>query len=152
MKMTYDIRYIVNDDCVIAFASPNRLDDQVEKLRRIVAFYFDVDGNDNKGLLIPKNTSRIPNPTFGPYSVTMDGIERWAYKGIARLKPGDTADVEVAKEIARKKALRQASSAYRQALLKLDEQIALIQFDLATSCNKLSKKMFDLTNEINPNA
>lgn len=134
-KMTYDIQFIVNEDSVVAIARPNMLSERLEKLRRLVAFYFDVEVQEEKGLLITKS-SRIPNPTLG------------AYKGIARLKNGDAKNIELAKSIARRKALRQATAAYREAYKVLKRQVSIIANDVDTSIRVLGNKIEKFTDEI----
>lgn len=134
-KMTYNIEFIVNDNSVVAIARPNMLNEKLEKLRRLIAFYFDVDGKEIDNLFFA-NSTRIPNPTVG------------TYKGVARLKNGDTNNIELAKSIARRKALRQATAAYREAYKILKRQVSIIANDVDTSIRVLDKKIDSFTNEI----
>jgi hypothetical protein len=134
-KMTYNIQFIVNEDSVVAIAQPNMLSERLEKLRRLVAFYFNVNGKEVDNLFLT-NSTRIPNPTVG------------VYKGVARLKNGDAKNIELAKSIARRKALRQATAAYREAYKTLKRQVSIIANDVDISIRVLDNKIKKLTDEI----
>ena len=58
------------------------------------------------------------------------------FKGVARLKPGDASDVELAKRIARAKAERAAYKAYKTAVMHTVEYYEAILQDLQEFVDK----------------
>lgn len=87
IKMKTDVRYIIHDNAVVAIVKPTTVD----KITQFVTTVF-WNLNDEK---LPK----FPLPA--------------EYKGVAKYKAGDKHDVEMAKAIARKKAMRSAYKAIK---------------------------------------
>ena len=71
------------------------------------------------------------------------------FKGIARYKSGDANDKELAKEIARSKAVRRAFKAYRNVAQHCFDIITGEAFDLCGFMNSITKKIDKVQDEIN---
>lgn len=92
LKMKFEIKYIHNDNTVVAIAKPTTFD---KNLDMAAAQYIFLTGREPK--------TKLP----------------CEFKGIARLKAGDSDDLEIGRKIARKKALRQAYSIYGNYALEI---------------------------------
>lgn len=120
-KMTFNYDYIVNDKAVICFASPNRIDKNLE-------FWV--------GVYI-RETGHKPKNTIAP-----------EYKGVARFKEGDVYDPDTAEEIARCKAVRAAFNAYKALYFEIFEFVSTKAADLYGTADSIEKKTDKITNEI----
>lgn len=74
--------------------------------------------------------------------------ENYYWTGKAILKPGDTMDIEVAKGIARRKAMRSYYNSVRAEYSKVWEKIARIAAERLAYIEKAEAKASDLTLEI----
>lgn len=125
-KMNYDVRYIVNDDCVVAIASPLKRDKTTHTASKILR---ELEPN-----------RPLPN------------VLRCEYKGIARHKSTDKVDIELAKEIAKKKAIRKATKAFsfynKQVFKRLMHE--MVQYkqtceSMDAKIETFDKEIFDMT-------
>lgn len=138
MKIKSNVRFIEGEDSCTCIATPAPCSaiERIEKLRRIVAFYYDIPCLDEDFLVPLSKSKRIPMP-FTQKCV-----------GVARYKSGDVKDIEMAKRIARKKAVRRLMKEYRNTLKILKQQIEYINRETQTSVDMLSRKIDKITNEI----
>lgn len=138
--MRYNFKYFENKDkdnnvtAVTCIAIPAELDLKLNKLSRMIAFYFDLEGINN-GSNIIVNSKRIPNP----YK---------EYIGVARLKPNDKNDLKIAYKVARKKALRRAISSFNQAYKTINHQLNCIKGELWDTIISNDHKISKITSEI----
>lgn len=127
MKMRCRSSFIIKDNTVICRVTPIEEEgSMIRKLMNIVAFYY----NESP------SSKRIVNP-FKQF-----------YKGIAILKDGDTNNIELAKKIARKKAVRQMFKCYKNSLKNCYDQIINISTEIETSRNSVLRKIDKITDEI----
>lgn len=81
------------------------------------------------------------------YGIVPDKIKK-TYKGVARLKDNDKFDSNAAKEIARKKAMRQMYKDYRNYMLELYDKISLWQYNYFDHIGSVTEKANKMTKEI----
>lgn len=120
-KMTFNYDYIVNDGAVICFASPNKIDKNLEFW---VGVYIQEKGYKPKNTIAPE------------------------YKGVARFKEGDINDPETAAEIARCKAVRSAFNAYKALYFEIFDFVSSKSADIYGTFVSIDKKTNKITNEI----
>lgn len=125
-KVQCDVRFQINDEAIICMIIPNVKDITI------------IEAED------------IFERMYGYIPV----LEVKTYKGIARRKPGDTNDIKMGMEIARKKAMRQMYKAYRNYMLMIYDKINLWQdnfFDhignVTEKANKMTREIKELTKE-----
>jgi hypothetical protein len=70
------------------------------------------------------------------------------FKGVAVRKPSDKSDTEMAKEIARKKAMRLAYKTYKNYIRLMEKEIFKIVFDFNLINGEIEKKIKDIEDEI----
>ena len=119
------IRYHINNGTVVCIVTPvtNHLYNYLYDMEQAVG---------NAGISLP---ILVP-----PY--------RKEYKGIARLKEGDTHDLKLAKEIARKKAIRKMYKEYYNAILKMCEYFGMAWGRYMDILNEVSDRVDIFDNEI----
>ena len=126
MKMRCRSSFVVKDNIVVCRVTPiEEEDSMLRKLMNIVGFYY----NENF-------SKRIINPFIQ------------SYKGVAILKDGDINNIELAKKIARKKAVRQMFKCYKNSLKNCYDQIINISTEIETSRNSVLRKVDKITDEI----
>lgn len=126
-KMKFNIEYkVVNDNVVVCYATPVMVDDRIRKFQNLYTYVSYQYRNEYlKGSVIPK-----------------------AFKGIAVRKPSDENDIEMAKEIARKKAMRLAYKTYKNYIRLMEKEIFKIVFDFNLINGEVEKKIKDIEDEI----
>jgi hypothetical protein len=87
LKIKFETKYIMHDNAVIAYVRPITIKDS-----GLISI------NTYRGISFTKGRPPYPNKTF---------------KGVARLKEGDTCNLQTAKNIARRKAVRTAYRAFK---------------------------------------
>ena len=120
-KQSYDVRFQYYDKAVVCYVKPLKLN-ALESDMTNIAFRLDHRG--------------WPHGT--PYDIF--------YKGVATLKKGDTSNLEEAKAIARRKAIRAATSAIEQYNFKKYKALenVLNQYgEYITSIGKVKQTMTD---------
>lgn len=125
-KMTFDYRFVENDDVVICFVTPTYQQDEMVRYWALA--------NLIKG--------EMPSEDIDIISGDVE------FKGIARYKTGDTNDKELAREIARSKAVRRAFKAYRNVAQHCFDVITGEAFDLCGFMNSITKKIDKVQSEI----
>lgn len=123
-KMKFEYRYIINDGAVICFARPAMESPIVQTWTKN---YF------------------VMVPSASVYTKTQLLPE---YKGVARLKNGDTSDIEIAKDVARSKAVRAAFKNYRNYLAEIFDYIARELYDFGGTIMSIDKKIAAVDEEI----
>lgn len=126
MKMRCRSSFVVKDNIVICRVTPiEEEDSMVKKLMSIISFYYD-----------ESFYKRIINPF------------NQIFQGVATLKEGDVNNIELAKKIARKKAVRQMFKCYKNSLKNCYDQIINISTEIETSRNSVLRKIDKITDEI----
>ena len=127
-----DVEYIIQDDVVICLLQPAY--SWIDKALTGTSVLADASG-----ISYPLNTYENYLPSY--------------FKGIARRKPGDEPNIEIAKQIARKKAYRNMCKNYRAVLgMFIDKQIQVTQayLELLDSLNcKIDEVDEEILNTIN---
>ena len=123
-KMKFRYRYIINDGAVICFARPAMESPIVQTW---ASYYFMMDPSVSARI----KTQRLPE-----------------YKGVARLKNGDTSDIEIAKDVARSKAVRAAFKNYRNYLSEIFDYIARELYYFGGTIMSIEKKIAAVDEEI----
>lgn len=123
-KTQYNSDYKVFNGAVKVTITPSREDDRFMKA---LAVYYNI------------NEERFPQ---------FQKHRPQAFVGVAKLKDGDTNNVEQAKRIARRKALRQMYSFYYNVMKEMKEnfemRVSELDFDLA----RLSESKREMTRQI----
>lgn len=124
LKQTFDVKYkFYNDNKIVeCFVVPQK---RLEYLR--------VDLNLYKDSVSTSDADRECN---------------YFWNGKAVLKPGDTMDIEIAKDIARRKAMRSYYNEVKQRYREVWEKIARIAEERLAYVEKAEAKASDLTLEI----
>lgn len=122
-KMKFEYRYIINDGAVICFAKP-AMESSIVWAWKNHYFSMAPSGVRIKTQLLPE------------------------YKGVARLKNGDTSDIEIAKDVARSKAVRAAFKNYRNYLAEVFDYIARELYDFGGTIMSIDKKIAAVDEEI----
>ena len=126
MKMRCRSSFIIKDNIVICRVTPiEEEDSMVKKLMSIISFYY--DESFYKRIISPFNQ---------------------IFQGVATLKEGDVNNIELAKKIARKKAVRQMFKCYKNSLKNCYDQIINISTEIETSRNSVLRKVDKITDEI----
>ena len=123
-KMKFEYRYIINDGAVVCFAKP-AMESSIVQTWASYRFMMD-----------PSTSVRIKMQLLPEY------------KGIARLKNGDTSDIEVAKDVARSKAVRAAFKSYRNYLAEIFDYMARELYDFGCTIMSIDKKIAAVDEEI----
>ena len=122
-KMKFEYRYIINDGAVIYFAKPAIASSIVWTWTNYYSTMAPI-GAHIKTQLLPE------------------------YKGVARLKNGDTSDIEIAKDVARSKAVRAAFKNYRNYLAEIFDYMARELYDFGGTIMSIDKKIAAVDEEI----
>lgn len=122
-KMKFEYRYIINGGAVICFAKP-AMKSSIVQTWASYRFMMDPSVSTQKTQLLPE------------------------YKGVARLKNGDTSDIEIAKDVARSKAVRAAFKNYRNYLAEIFDYIARELYDFGGTIMSIDKKIAAVDEEI----
>lgn len=122
-KMKFEYRYIINDGAIICFATPT----MKSSIIRDWCSYYDY---------------------VTPYGIKLKTKLLHEYKGVARLKDGDTSDIEIAKNVARSKAVRAAFKNYRNYLAEIFDYFARELYDFGGSIMSIDKKISAVDEEI----
>lgn len=127
LKQTFDVKYkFYNDNKVVeCFVVPRK---RLEYLR--------VDLNLYKDSVSTSDADRECNG------------ENYFWNGKAVLKSGDTMDIEIAKDIARRKAMRSYYNEVKQRYREVWEKIARIAEERLAYVEKAEAKASELTREI----
>ena len=127
LKQTFDVKYkFYNDNKVVeCFVVPQK---RLEYLR--------VDLNLYKDFVSTSDADRECNG------------ENYFWNGKAVLKSGDTMDIEIAKDIARRKAMRSYYNEVKQRYREVWEKIARIAEERLAYVEKAEAKASELTKEI----
>ena len=123
-KMKFEYRYIINDGAVICFAKPAMESSIVHTWAN---YHFMMAPSINTQI----RTQLLPE-----------------YKGVARLKNGDTSDIEIAKDVARSKAVRAAFKNYRNYLAEIFDYMARELYDFGGTIMSIDKKISAVDEEI----
>lgn len=125
-KMKFEYRYIINPDAVICFAKPAEpaMENSIVWTWTSYCFTIAPSGVRIKTQLLPE------------------------YKGVARLKNGDTSDIEIAKDVARSKAVRAAFKNYRNYLAEIFDYMARELYDFGGTIMSIDKKIAAVNEEI----
>lgn len=123
-KMKFEYQYIINDGAVICFAKPAM---ESSIVRTWASYHF---------MMAPSVSVRIKTKLLPEY------------KGVARLKDGDTSDIEIAKDVARSKAVRAAFKNYRNYLAEIFDYMARELYDFGGSIMSIDKKIAAVDEEI----
>jgi len=126
-KMTFDYRFVENDNVVVCFVTPSR--DCGEEIMRYYTLAH-----------IIKDT--LPDEDA---DIICGDVE---FKGIARYKTGDKNDKELAREIARSKAVRRAFKAYRNVAQHCFEIITNEAMDCCGFITSIDNKIDKVQSEI----
>jgi hypothetical protein len=70
------------------------------------------------------------------------------FKGVAIRKSSDESDIEMAKEIARKKAMRLAYKTYKNYIRLMEKEVFNVTVDFTLANADIRKKICDIENEI----
>ena len=125
-KMTFDYRFVENDDVVVCFVSPKRVDDELMRYWTLAGIIKEEIPNSYKNVLVGE-------------------VE---FKGIARYKSGDINDKELAREIARSKAVRRAFKEYRNVAQYCFDIITKEAIDNCGFIDSIDKKINKVQEEI----
>lgn len=124
MKCTYEF-VVENDKCVVCYATPIWVD---KTTRSIQAIATHVEAYTN-----------MPQKDF-PLGKR--------FKGVAVRKAGDEINIQLAKKIARKKAMRAAIRAFGEYIRRCDEVIGDYWSRISWAELAVDKKFFDIDYEI----
>lgn len=124
MKCTYEF-VVENDKCVVCYATPIWVD---KTTRSIQAITTHIEGY-----------SHMPQKDYP--------LGR-RFKGVAVRKAGDEINIELAKKIARKKAMRAAIRAFGEYIRRCDEVIGDYWSRISWAELAVDKKFFDVDYEI----
>lgn len=119
-KVQCDVRFQINDGAIICLITPNVTDMKIIEAQDII------------------------DRMYGYLPI----LELKTYKGIARFKEGDTNDIKMGMEIARKKAMRQMYKAYRNYMLSIYDKINFWQDDFFDHIGDVTEKANQMTKEI----
>ena len=124
MKCTYEF-VVENNNCVVCYATPIWVD---RTTRSIQAITTHIEGY-----------SHMPQKDY-PLGKR--------FKGVAVRKAGDEINIELAKKIARKKAMRAAIRAFGEYIRRCDEVIGDYWSRISWAELAVDKKFFDVDYEI----
>lgn len=125
--MKFNIEYkVVNDNVVVCYATPVMVDDRIRRFQNLYTYIFYQYRNENlKRFDMPKT-----------------------FKGVAIRKSSDESDIEMAKEIARKKAMRLAYKTYKNYIRLMEKEVFNVTVDFTLANADIRKKICDIENEI----
>ena len=125
-KMTFNYRFVENDDVVVCFVSPKRVDDELMRYWALAGIIKEEFPDNYRDILV-------------------GDVE---FKGIARYKTGDVNDKELAREIARAKAVRRAFKGYRNVAQYCFDVITKEAIDNCGFIDSIDKKINKVQEEI----
>ena len=119
------IKYNIHNNVVICVVTPVR--------DEILSSLFDMEyGAERAGISTTKRLTLIPKE----------------FKGVARLKAGDEVDLALAKEIARKKAMRKMYRVYHNQMKLATEYFGMAWGRYLDAAIELADKANEIDNEI----
>lgn len=122
-KVEFDVNFAVeSDNVVVCYVYPKFYDSRLEELEAVYDYIYD----------------------NAPYPMELPEF----YKGVAVRKEGDEVDIETAKAIARKKALRAAYKRYRLYTFALLDKILAYWDRSMDLTDALTVRAETMTNEI----